>query len=129
MNLEQTYGGGVGWTALKSANQTLDLKGSVTFIQQRFTTVSNQNLIGSIFAEHYNRKLKHGLIFDQKLSATPAWNDTNAYSAAFSALLTMPVFKRLSASTGVIDTYLNDPPRPFKRNSFEFTAGVTYSLK
>ena len=129
LDLQQTYNGGVGWTALKDARQLLDLKGSMSYVKQQFTTGPNQNLIGSVFAEHYNRKLPRSVIFDQHLSVTPAWNNTNAYSAAFSALLTMPVYKRLSGSTGVIDNYLNDPPAGFKKNSFQFTLGMTYTLQ
>jgi len=28
-----------------------------------------------------------------------------------------------------VDNYLGDPPAGFRRNSFQFTTGVTYSLK
>lgn len=129
LNLQQTYNGGIGWTAVKSAAQELDLKGSISYIQQEFETGPTMNLVGSVFAEHYNRKLPHSMVVDQKLSVTPAWNNTNAYSAAFSTLLTIPVFKRLGGSTGVIDTFLNDPPPGFRKNSFQFTLGLTYSLK
>lgn len=129
LNLQQTYNGGIGWTAVKSAAQELDLKGSISYIQQEFETGPTMNLVGSVFAEHYNRRLPHSMVVDQKLSVTPAWNNTNAYSAAFSTLLTIPVFKRLGGSTGVIDTFLNDPPPGFRKNSFQFTLGLTYSLK
>src|SRR5579862_6387594 len=129
LSLQQTYNGGVGWTVIKTSKQMLDLKGSMSYIRQQFETGPDQNLIGSVFSEHYNRKLPHGVTLDQHASVTPAWNNTNAYSAAFSALLTMPVYKRLAGSTGVIDTFLNDPPSGFKKNSFQFTLGLTYALQ
>jgi len=126
--LQQTYAGGLGWTAVSTAAQLLDLKVSASYIRQDFQTGPDQNLIGSVFAEHYNRKLPRGMVLDQKLSATPAWNETEAFSAAFSALLTVPMYKRLSGSAGVIDSYLNNPPPGFRKNSFQFTLGVTYAL-
>ncbi len=129
LSLQQTYAGGIGWTVIKKANQELDLKASMSYIRQQFAVGPDMNLIGSIFAEHYNRKLTHGMTFDQKASVTPAWNNTNAYSWLASALLTMPVYKRFSASTGVIDTFLNDPPPKFKKNSFQFTLGLTYAIQ
>jgi hypothetical protein len=43
--------------------------------------------------------------------------------------LTLPVYKRLAVTIGAIDTFLNDPPPAFKRNSFQATAGLTYSLR
>jgi len=128
LDLQQTYGGGIGWTVVEGANQTLDLKGGVSYIRQQFEAPPNQSLIGSTFAEHYRRKFKRGLIADQQLVFTPAWNDTSAYTAAFSTLFTLPVYKHLGASTGVIDTFLNDPPPGFRKNSFQYTLGLTYTL-
>jgi len=128
LDVQQVYGGGLGWTMLQDPNQTLDLKASMNYVRQQFTDAPDMNLIGSVFAEHYNRKFKHGLIADQLLSVLPAWNNTSAYSATFTTLLTMPVYKRLGASSGVIDTFLNDPPPGFKKNSFQFTLGFTYTL-
>jgi hypothetical protein len=29
----------------------------------------------------------------------------------------------------VIDTFLNDPPPTFKKNSFQLTTGLTYAIK
>ena len=41
----------------------------------------------------------------------------------------MPFYKRLNLTAGTIDTFLNDPPPGFKKNSFQFSTGVTYTLK
>jgi hypothetical protein len=41
----------------------------------------------------------------------------------------MPVYKRLSLALSVLDTFLNDPPPGFKKNSFQFTAGASYSFR
>jgi uncharacterized protein DUF481 len=130
LDLQQAYGGGVGWTAIKSARQTLDVKASMSYIKQQFTDATkNQNLVGSTFAEGYQRTLAHGILVTEQLSATPAWNNTRAYTAVGGAGLTMPVFKRLSVAMSALDTFLNDPPPGFKKNSFQFTTGITYVLK
>jgi heme-binding NEAT domain protein len=62
------------------------------------------------------------------LNYLPAWNDSRAYSANFNAALVLPVFKRLAATISVADNYLNDPAQYYKKNSFQFIAGVTYVL-
>jgi hypothetical protein len=129
LDLQQTYNGGIGWTAVNTSLATLNLKGSMSYVRQQFTTGPTQDLIGSVFSEDYTRKLPRGVLLAQKLSVSPAWNNTSAYTAAFSTLLTMPVFKRLSGSTGVIDNFLNDPPPGFKKNSFQFTLGLTYTIQ
>jgi hypothetical protein len=128
LDLQQTYSGGIGLTVFQRPNETLDLKTSVSFVRQQFSGQADQSLIGSIFAEAYNRKFKHGLTFDQHLTLIPTWNNTNAYSGAFNALLTMPVYKRLNASAGFIDSYLNNPPPDFRKNSVQLTIGMTYAL-
>ena len=135
LDLQQTYNGGIGWTAVKTAAHTLDLKASVSYIRQQFlagpngVTPASESLIGSVFAERYHRKLPRGALLDQNLSVTPAWNNTKAYSAAFNTLLAIPVYKHLSGSTSITDTFLNDPPVGFKKNSFQFTLGLTYALQ
>jgi hypothetical protein len=51
LDLQQMYGGGLGWTVVKQPNQTLDLKGSMSYERQSFqTSASNRNLVGSVSA-------------------------------------------------------------------------------
>jgi hypothetical protein len=129
LDLSQTYGGGIGWTVIRDDAQELDLKGSMTYIQQSFAgpTVS-QNLIGSTFGENYNRKFNRGILVAEQLTLTPAWNNTNAYSGVGSVSLTVPFYKRLNVGSALVDNFLNDPPPGFKKNSFQFTLGLTYTL-
>jgi hypothetical protein len=129
LTLQQTYGGGLGWTAVKSARQTLDLKASGSYISQRFTDSTTKNLIGSIFGETYHRDLFAGITFDEQITVIPAWNNTNALSANGGAGITIPLSKGLGFNLSTLDTFLNDPPSGFKKNSFQFTTGVTYSLR
>jgi len=128
LTLQQVYSGGIGWTAIDHANQTLDLKGGLSYVRQQFQAGPDQDLIGSIIAEHLKRNFRL-FVLDQHLSLMPAWNKLSDYSALLSTMLTMPVSKRVSASTGVIDTFLNDPPPGFQKNSFQFTFGLTYVLR
>jgi Protein of unknown function, DUF481 len=129
LDLQQTYGGGIGWAAYKTDNQELDLKGSITYIRQSFQQgKGDQNLIGATIAQSYNRRFAHGILFVEQVAFTPAFNNSNAYSGVGNAGLTLPFYKRLNFSMGAIDTFLNDPPPGFKKNSFQFTTGVTYTL-
>jgi len=135
LDLQQIYGGGIGWTAIKRPKQQLDLKATVQYEKQAFleaTADTNQNLIGSTFAANYLLKLPKNIVFNQQLSYIPAWNNRRAYSANETNSVAVPVYKRLSLSVGTIDSYLNDPAvtvPPTKRNSFQFTTGVSYTLR
>jgi Protein of unknown function, DUF481 len=129
LSLQQNYGGGFGWVAFKEDDQELDLKASTTYIRQSFQqSKNNQSLIGATVAQSYYRKFSHGILFVEQLAFTPAFNNTNGYSAFGNAGLTIPFYKQLNFSTGIVDNFLNDPPPGFKKNSFQFTTGVTYTL-
>jgi hypothetical protein len=133
--LEQIYGAGIGWTAVKSPMQELDVKSTLQYEGQTFivgTSSQDQNLIGSTLNSTWAAKLPHKVQFKQQLSWIPAYNNPYAYQAGETDALTMPFLKKLAFSVGSNDSYLNDPPPaspPTKRNSFEFTTGLTYAIK
>ena len=129
LDLQQTYGGGVGLVVLKRTNQELDFKASMDYIDYRFqNSALNKHLVGSIFGETYLRTFTHGILFNEQAGFTPSWNDTSAYSAFASAALTFPVYHHLGVTVGALDNFLNIPPPGFRKNSFQFTLGATYSF-
>jgi len=135
LQLQQVYGGGIGWTAIKRPKQQLDLKVVAQYESQRFFDAaagSNQNLIGATIAANDTLKLPKGLVFNQQLNLLPAFNNTKAYSATETDSLTFPAYKNLGLTVGTLDSYLNDAPitePPTRRNSFQFTLGVSYAIK
>jgi hypothetical protein len=130
LKLQSNVGAGIGYTVIKKANETLDFKGSLNYLRQNFETAANNaNLFGSTFNETFMRRIAHGILFQQQISVTPAWSVLNDYSAAASASVTVPVYKRLAFATSLADTFLNNPPPAFKKNSFQLNTGITYTLK
>ena len=129
LDLQDMFGGGIGWTAYKTPAAELDLKAAASYIHQSFNMAKSQSLIGSTFGEIYTQKFQHGILLNEQISVTPAWNNTNAYFATGSVTLTLPVHKRLGLALATLDTFLHDPPSGFKKNSFQFTAGLNYALK
>jgi hypothetical protein len=138
LQLQQIYGGGLGWTAAKSPKQEVDLKGTAQYEKQQFipnTGSVSQNLIGSTFSVNYILHFKL-LAYTQALSFIPAYNNFKAYSATETDTLAFPMYKNFSFSVGTLDSYLNDAPfvgtsstPPTKPNSFQFTMGLTYAIK
>jgi hypothetical protein len=130
LDLQQDYGGGLGFVVFKNARQEFDVKASVDYINQRFAISSqNKSLIGSTFGESYVYKFPHAIAFTETGNYIPAWNNTNAFSAVVNANLTFPAYRHFGLTLGGIDNYLNDPPAGFKRNSFTLTLGATYSIQ
>ena len=133
LELQQIYGGGFGWTFLKQPKQEADLKATIQYEKQQFISSgsANQNLIGSTISLSY--VLHHRLVtYTQGLAYIPAFNNPHAYSANETNTLAFPAYKNFSFSVGTLDSYLNNPPSslpPTKRNSFQFTMGMTYAIK
>jgi hypothetical protein len=134
LNLQQIYGGGIGWTALKTPKQEADLKATIQYEKQDFIAGSgstNENLIGSTFSANYIAKLKL-VVFTQGLAYIPAYNTPHAYSADETNTFAFPAYRNFSISMGTMDSYLNDSPStepPTRHNSFQFTMGLTYAIK
>lgn len=136
LNLQESYGAGIGWTILKTPIEEADLKATMQYEKQQFISAvsgANQNLIGSTISADYGAHLKR-LIYAQTLAYIPAYNNLHAYSAAETDTLAFPAYRNLSFSVGTVDSYLNDPPAtvnapPTKRNSFQFTMGLTFNIK
>jgi len=131
LQLQQIYGGGMGWTIFKTPKQEGDLKATIQYEKQAFidaTPGENQNLVGSTFAANY---LAHAKLFTytQGVGYIPAYNLPSAYSANETDTVAFPTYKNFAFSVGTIDTYLNDAPVGTKRNSFQFTMGLTYAIK
>ncbi|HEY9140423.1 MAG TPA: DUF481 domain-containing protein [Bryobacteraceae bacterium] len=131
LDLGAQLGGGLGWTVVKSAANVLDVKASMVYLHQSFdgSTSEHKSLAASNFAEAFTHKFKHGVVLAETASVTPTWNITNDWLANASIGLTVPAYKRLNIALGAIDSYLNNPPPNFKKNSFQLTTGLTYTLK
>ena len=130
LDLQQLYGGGLGYTAIKDKIQELDVKADLHYEKQQFSTSTlNVNLFGSEFAENYLRKLTRGMVLTQGLLYDASWNNTHAYSAQGMVGLAAPLSKKFSLSINLIDGFLNNPPPGFKKNSLQFTTGLTYTMK
>jgi putative salt-induced outer membrane protein YdiY len=129
LDLQQSYGGGLGWTLLKTDTEELSVRAGMDYVRQEFTNSTSQNLIGSMFAESYNRDFPHSIVFTESIKIMPAWNDPNAYSVLGNATLALPVYKRFNLTLSAIDSFLNNPPPGFKKNSFQFITGLTYTVR
>jgi Protein of unknown function, DUF481 len=129
LNLQQIYGAGIGWAVIQDPKEELDVKADVHYERQNFQPPTmSEDLIGSTFAENYHRTLPAKLLFTESGTFIAAWNQLHAYSAIGTAGLQLPVYKRLAVSGSVTDNFLNNPAFGYKKNSFQFVTGVTYTL-
>jgi hypothetical protein len=129
LSLAQNYLGGLGLTIWKTPTQELDLKGSLGYIQRLYyMSAFNKKLFASTFGESYRNKRRHGVEFHEELSYIPAWNNSQAYAAAGNAGLTVPISGSFSLDFDAMDSYLHGVPIAYKKNSFQFTVDLSYTL-
>lgn len=141
LDLQQLYGIGVGYTALKDTKQQLDLTAVIDYTRQSFAASGsplnvppnyvpayNVNLIGSSFGDNYIRKFTPKIVLTETAAINPAWNHPSDYNANGSIGLAIAAFKNFGFSIGVIDNYLNNPAPGFKGNSVQFNTGLTYTI-
>ena len=133
LNLQQAYGFGVGITVLKNAKTQLDFKGDVHYQQESFSltvpATPSVNLFGSTFAETLVRHLPKGLVLTEAGTISPSWNILSDYSAHANASLVFPVYKGIGFNVGAVDDFLNNAPVGSRKNSTQFTTGITYAIK
>ena len=130
LDLQQDYGVGIGFNALKTPRQQLDLKVDVHYEKQSFfDPTTTANIIGSTFSETYLRNLPKKIVLTEFGSYTPAWNDSTAYSAHVNGSLGFPIYKGLGFGVTAIDDYLNDAPVGSNKNSSQFNMNITYTIK
>lgn len=133
LDLQQLYGFGIGYTAIKNPKQQLDLTGVIAYTRQDFAAVppepaTSMDIIGSSFGDNYIRKFPRKIVLTEVGAFNPAWNSPSDFSGNVSVGATFPVFKNFGFSAGFVDSYLNDPPAGFKGNSVQFNTGLTYSI-
>jgi Protein of unknown function, DUF481 len=139
LQVQQIYGAGAGYSVIKQSMRTLDVKGDIHYQKQDFypspdfPSGQTLNLVGASISELYMQKLPKGLVFNETGTILPAFNtpagQPSALSAQILAGLLFPVYKNLGFTLGSQDNFVNNPPFGYKKNTFQFTAGLTYTLK
>jgi hypothetical protein len=136
LQLQQAYGAGLGWSIIKQPKENFDIKAILLYQQQQFYNgvesglgTPSVNLIGADLNESWSRTFAHNIKFNEYVTLTPTFNVVRAYSAVGNANFVFPVYKRLNFTLSSTDNYLGDPPEGFRRNSFQFTTGITYVVK
>ena len=129
LNLQQAYVGGLGYSLIGKPNEALDLKAGVSYVEQQFAgATKSMSLAGSVFDEKFLRRFGKGATFTQEFTVNPSWTNSKALSTLGTETVSLPVIRRFTFTVGASDNYLNDPPAGFKKNSVQFTTGLSYVL-
>ena len=133
LDLQQIYGAGVGVTFFKKEDSEFDVTADLHYESQAFNstadvTALNRKLVGSIISEAYTRKFGK-ITFDEKTLADFAWNNEKLSPPPEMPGVRLPLYKKLSFSLAVIDSFQNDPQVGYQKNSFQFSTGLSFSFQ
>lgn len=123
LQLQQSYGSGVGWTAFRNFNLKVDLHLTI----QQFLTAPRTRFLASDLTESYARKLGR-LQWTESISAQPSLTSENAFQANGTTTFAVPIYKLLGFNTTVTDSYLGNPQPGFRKNSLQFSTGLQINL-
>lgn len=134
LNLQQMYGGGIGWIAIRRSKQGLYVDTLLQYVSQNFhdtASSDNQKFLASAVDATWGTQLPAGGLFKQTVYCVPALTNTHNYSMGEYNSLTLRFWNSLGFTIGSTDYYINDPPSatpPTKRNSLQFDIGLTYII-
>ncbi len=128
LDLQQLYGAGVGYTAIKDSKQEFDLTGTVGYTKQQLSGTPEHDLIGSSLGDTYSRNFPRKIVFTEAGAFNPAWNRLEDYSANLTTNLSIPIFQGFGFTVGLVDSYLNNPATGFQGNSVQFNTGLTFTV-
>jgi hypothetical protein len=130
LELTQAYGAGPGVVVHKTDRSELDARAGLGYMNQQFDNPSlNKKLIGSRFAEDYTLTLGRGITLFEQAGVRPAWNYSRAFFGGALVTLTVPLYHRLGLNVTSFDSFLNDPPPGFRKNTFQLTIGASYGIR
>jgi len=128
LSLQQSYGGGVGWSFNPHHNTALELKGNLHFTRQAFFAPQVNNFVAVGLGETLQHRLLGHLQWDESVTVSPALTQRRAYQVAGATGLLIPIARRFSFNTRLSDSLIGNPQPGFQRNSLQFTSGLQYSL-
>lgn len=129
LDLQQSYGAGIGWKWLHTANSELDLKADLHYTRQAFLSTPSDRFLASSYSENWLRKFHNAMIWTEMLSVTPSYTQGLAYQMAGTTSLVVPLYKLISLNTTLIDSYIGNPQPGYKKNSLQFSSGIQFSFQ
>ncbi|MGH9505603.1 MAG: DUF481 domain-containing protein [Terriglobales bacterium] len=127
LQLQQSYGPGIGWAAFRNFDLKMDLHLTI----EQFLAAPRTTFLAASIAETYTRALGP-LHWSESISAQPPITNGQATGNTFQAngttTVSVPIYKRLGFNTTLTDSYLGNPQPGFRHNSLQFSTGLQINL-
>lgn len=124
LDLRFVVGAGLGFHAVKTERNRLDLLGGVDFNHSSFSTPLIRDSAEVYFGDDYNYKLSAVTSFYQAFRMFEDLSNTGTYRMNFDTGASTKISKWLTWNLALSDRYLNHPAPGRKTNDFLYTTGL-----
>jgi hypothetical protein len=132
MNVEQTYGGGIGWDG-RYGNNIFGFAGDIRYVNENiYSPGKSLNLAATGLSEHYALTLpwpkKNPITIFERISFIPALSESHAFQARGIAGLDLPLTDRFSVGVQEMDDYLQNAPAKSNQNYSTTQFTIRYTI-
>jgi putative salt-induced outer membrane protein len=141
LDLRSTFGGGLGWHAIKSDPTTLDLLAGVNYTHEGYAAfilpttpiptlepAITHSLAGVTLGDAFMHKIGKGTVITQNLFFYPNLSDTGQYRGTFNFGTVTKLNKCLGWQNSFGDIYVSNPPIGTKKNDLQIATGLNVSF-
>jgi putative salt-induced outer membrane protein YdiY len=135
LDLRSTFGGGLGWHAIKSDPTTLDLLAGVNYTHEGYAIPINppspaqtRNQAGLTLGDAFMHKVGKGTVITQSLFFYPDLSQTGEYRGTFNFSTVTKLNKWLGWQNSFGDVYVSNPPTGTKKNDLQIATGLNVSF-
>ncbi|MBZ5600911.1 MAG: DUF481 domain-containing protein [Acidobacteriia bacterium] len=128
LDLRFVVGAGLGFHAVKTKRNQLDLLGGVDFNHSSFSTPLIQDSAEAFWGDGYNYKLSAATTFFQSFRMFNDLSHTGDYRMNSDIGASTKISKWLNWNLSISDRYLNHPAPGRKTNDFLYTTGLGFTF-
>jgi Protein of unknown function, DUF481 len=137
LDIQQIYGGGLGWHAINQPNTTLDVLLGLNYTRESYNgpttsgphTAVDRNLAAVTVGEDFAKKLGATTSFTEHFYFYPDLSETSQYRFSLDAGLATQIKKWLAWQVTLSDRYISNPPiLGTKSNDVVLSTGINLSF-
>jgi putative salt-induced outer membrane protein len=142
LDLRSTFGGGLGWHAIKSDPTTLDLLAGANYTHEGYSAFTlptpppagtavaavTHSLAGATLGDAFMHKVGKGTVITQNFFFYPNLSDTGQYRGTFNFGTVTKLNKWLGWQNSFGDIYVSNPPLGTKKNDLQIATGLNVSF-
>ncbi len=128
LDLRSILGGGLGWHAIKSPQQSLDILAGLVWTHEKYSPTPTNSFAALDLGEQYTRKLGTRSLFTEQAFLYPDLSQTGQFQLAADSTFSTKLGKIFNWQTTFSDRYTSFPPSGTLSNDVILTTGLGLTL-